>query len=69
MLTNDVVTFPDRVEPIRLEVRTGIRVANLALPVHREVRCTNVLWIVRSHMLHPVMDELECFGEVWMIFP
>ena len=69
MLTNDIVAFPDRVEPVRLEVRAGVGVTNLTLPVHREVRCANVLRIIRSHMLHPVMNELECFSEVWMIFP
>lgn len=66
---NDDVTFIDLNVPIRFEVRTGIRVADLALPVNRKIRGSQPyeVFLVRFNIGVPVAHLTECLSKMRMV--
>ena len=68
-ITDDIVPFPDQIVPVRLEVRARVGIADLTLPVNREVRSANILRVIRTQMFNPTMDQLKRLCEMRMILP
>lgn len=60
---DDIALFDDRI-PVYLEVRTGITVADLTFPVHREECRTHPRLLF---LIHPIRNQTERFDKMRVI--
>lgn len=66
-IADDVVALPDWVVPVCLEVRAGVGVTDLALPVNGKVCGANVLRIICAQMFDPAMHQFKRLYEMRMV--